>query len=71
MKGFDVGVDDYLVKLFYFDEFVVCICLLMCCYYGCVVNCIEVGVLLLDLESVEVCFCDELVEFICCEFVLL
>lgn len=31
VKGFDVGVDDYFVKLFDFDELGVWMCVLICC----------------------------------------
>lgn len=34
VKGFDFGVDDYMVKLFVFNEFEVCVCVLIWCGVG-------------------------------------
>lgn len=34
LKGLDFGVDDFLVKLFFVDEFIVCLCVVLCWYVG-------------------------------------
>lgn len=32
--GFDVGVDDYVLKLFYMEELFVCLCVFLCRVVG-------------------------------------
>lgn len=69
--GLDVGVDDYLGKLFDIFELFVCVCVLFCCSVGCVVLILEVGVLCLDLVCLIVVWKGYVLDLICREFVLL
>lgn len=47
MWGFDVGVDDYLIKLFVFVELVVWLCVLSCWEVILVIE-IEIGEFIID-----------------------
>lgn len=50
LVGFDVGVDDYLIKFFQVDELVLWLCVLICCSYGYVSLCLYCGLLQLDVN---------------------
>lgn len=43
VKGLDGGVDEYIGKLFVFEELFVCLCLIICCSLGSVEEFIFVG----------------------------
>lgn len=49
--GFDVGVDDYLIKLFEMDEFEVWLCVLFCCKDLLFVDVEKFGDLIFDCIS--------------------
>lgn len=69
--GFDSGVDDYFVKLFEFDELFVCICVVSCCYVGCVQMMFVIGLLWFDFVKYFVWFDGDEVLLLLKEFVLL
>lgn len=76
--GFELGVDDYLFKLFNDCELVVCICVILCCFYWSEQQqMIEVGLLILEVDVLsfnlgcqEVNFDGQMLEFIGIEFIL-
>lgn len=75
VNGLNVGVDDYLFKLFEMFEFVVCVGVLLCCCNDLVefVVCFDIFVGWLCMSGVEWCiFVDVvLLELLLCEFVVL
>lgn len=72
IQGLEVGVDDYIIKLFLFCELVVCLKVVLCCIgFGDSEVLIEVGGLLLDLISYCVIIDGKLVEMGFIEYCLL
>lgn len=65
---FDLGVDDYLVKLFVLVEFEVCVWVLLCCFVSKGVIELCIGCLWLDVFGYCVWVDEQLLEFIVCEF---
>lgn len=81
--GFEIGVDDYVVKLFLLCELVVWVCVILCCFYWMVVLelifvIVLVDVLVLvvfgfmfDIDGVCVLWFGYVFDFMCYEFGLL
>lgn len=71
ISGFDIGVDDYLVKFFVLEEFNVCICVLFCWYNNQGDNEISVGNLCFNVICCLVWLGEMVLDFMLKEYVLL
>lgn len=68
VEGFKQGVDDYLVKLFYVEELLVCVNVLLCCVVGWSKFMFECGLVVFDLVVQMVSVGGSNVDFISYEY---
>lgn len=70
IKGFELGVDDYLIKFFYFFEFNVCFNVIFCCCCQQGYKVLEYGCICIDIDIWEVIVFDQFIILIVKEYEL-